>query len=427
MVRNFPRTTRRRATAALALLCVLVGVAAVPLASADPLHEKKHKVEKQVKQAHEHLDGSSARLRKATAALEASKAKLNDARAYLSKTRGELAAARVFDRQMQAKLDAAILRLERARADLAASHATIAEQQDTLGQIVVQNYQGGTPALMGLSAVLTSEDPAELSGQMGSMQSVLDKESATLERLEATKVLLTVQEEEVEAAKVEVAVQRKEAAERLDRKRVLEEQAQAAKADVVELVGARAHARSKAAKAKAHDLRDVRRLEAEADRISNLLARRAAAARAAARRAGAPSPSSSRNSGGFLNWPVSGPVTSSFGWRIHPIYGYRSLHDGIDIGAGCGTPIYAPADGKVISEYFQTAWGNRIIIDHGYQRGVGLATIANHLSGYAVSAGTYVKRGQLVGYVGTTGWSTGCHTHFSVMANGVAVDPMNWL
>ncbi|MGN6575253.1 MAG: M23 family metallopeptidase, partial [Nocardioides sp.] len=110
----------------------------------------------------------------------------------------------------------------------------------------------------------------------------------------------------------------------------------------------------------------------------------------------------------------------------HPIYGYRSLHDGIDFRAACGSPIYAAAPGKVLDEYFQTAWGNRIIIDHGWVHGVGLATISNHLTSYAVSVGDHVKRGQIIGYAGTTGWSTGCHLHFTVLQNGEAVDPMTW-
>jgi murein DD-endopeptidase MepM/ murein hydrolase activator NlpD len=81
----------------------------------------------------------------------------------------------------------------------------------------------------------------------------------------------------------------------------------------------------------------------------------------------------------------------------------------------------------VLQEYFQSAWGNRIIIDHGFHKGAGLATISNHLSGYAVNEGDWVERGQVVGFVGNTGWSTGCHLHFTVMQNGSAVDPMRWL
>ena len=80
----------------------------------------------------------------------------------------------------------------------------------------------------------------------------------------------------------------------------------------------------------------------------------------------------------------------------------------------------------MLEEYYQSAWGNRVIIDHGFQQGVGLATISNHLSSYAVGVGARVRRGDVIGYVGTTGWSTGCHLHFTVLQNGVAVDPQSW-
>ena len=133
------------------------------------------------------------------------------------------------------------------------------------------------------------------------------------------------------------------------------------------------------------------------------------------------------HSNGYLDYPVSGPITSPFGWRRHPIYGYRSLHDGIDFGAACGTPIRAAASGRVLERYSQTAWGNRVIIDHGFQHGVGLATITNHMNAPAVVApGEYVRRGQIVGYVGSTGWSTGCHLHYTVLQNGSPVNPFNW-
>ena len=429
MVRNSPRTTRRRVAAACAAGSVLASFAALPLASADNLKHKKHKVQRHINAAHQDLDESSSQLRAATAALASAQAKLSQARDYLAKTRGELAAAEVLDQQMQAKLEAAVARLQRARDDLAAGRAKIAEQEKMLGQIVVQNYQTGDPALMGLSMVLTSQDPAELTGQLNSVRNVMDKEGVVLDHLEASKVLLTVQEHEVEAAKVEVAKERQAAAENLARKQDLEAKAEDAEAQVTNLVSLRAQARGEAAKARAADLAQLQNLEKERDRISAILKRRAEEARrrALAAAAAADSADGPTHSNGFLDWPVNAPITSPYGWRIHPIYGYRSLHDGIDLGAGCGTPIHAAASGRVIEEYYQTAWGNRIIIDHGYHRGVGLATISNHLSSYAVAQGDHVERGQVVGYVGTTGWSTGCHLHFTVMANGSPVNPMNWL
>jgi murein DD-endopeptidase MepM/ murein hydrolase activator NlpD len=416
--------------AALAVGSVLMSFAALPLASADDLKHKKHKVQRHINQVHTDLDESSAQLRHATAALHAAQVKLGQAQGYLAKTRGQLSAAEVLDRQMQAKLVAAVARLEKAQADLKAGREQIAEQQKTLGQIVVQNYQTGDPSLMGLSMVLTSQDPAELTGQLNSVKNVMDKESVILDRLEASKVLLTVQEQEVAAAKEEVAKERAAAAENLKRKQQLEAQAEDAEAKVKTLVGLRADAEDQAEQARAADMAQLKSLEKERDRIAVILKKRAEAARrraAAAAAAAGNADTGSRHSNGFLDWPVDAPVTSPYGWRIHPIYGYRSLHDGIDLGAACGAPIHAPADGRVIEEYFQTAWGNRLIIDHGFHHGAGVATISNHLSSYTVHQGDYVRRGEVIGYVGTSGWSTGCHLHFTVMENGSPVNPMNWL
>ncbi len=85
--------------------------------------------------------------------------------------------------------------------------------------------------------------------------------------------------------------------------------------------------------------------------------------------------------------PVPGYVTSPFGWRRHPIYGYWGLHDGTDFHAPCGTPLQAAGNGRVISEYYQSAWGNRLILDLGRVRGHGVAVIYNHISGYRAHTG----------------------------------------
>ena len=129
----------------------------------------------------------------------------------------------------------------------------------------------------------------------------------------------------------------------------------------------------------------------------------------------------------MLAQPVDGYLTSSYGMRLHPVYKRWSLHDGTDFGAACGTPIRAAASGTVVEAYSHSAYGNRVIIDHGYQRGVGLATAYNHLSSYSTYSGQRVQRGEVIGYVGSTGYSTGCHLHFMVFENGGTVNPMNWL
>jgi murein DD-endopeptidase MepM/ murein hydrolase activator NlpD len=126
---------------------------------------------------------------------------------------------------------------------------------------------------------------------------------------------------------------------------------------------------------------------------------------------------------GSMTWPVSGPVVSPFGWRIHPILHYRKMHTGIDIAVGYGVPIHAADSGSVIYATWMGGYGNVIIIDHGNS----ISTLYAHQSSLAVGAGAHVGRGQVVGYVGSTGFSTGPHLHFEVRVNGNPVDPMGYL
>lgn len=126
---------------------------------------------------------------------------------------------------------------------------------------------------------------------------------------------------------------------------------------------------------------------------------------------------------GQLFWPTNGPIVSGFGWRVHPIFGTKRFHAGVDIDGACGQPIWAAEDGRVISAGWNGGYGNATIIDHGG----GLATLYGHQSSIAVSSGAHVSRGQTIGYVGTTGYSTGCHLHFEVRINGSPVDPVPYL
>jgi murein DD-endopeptidase MepM/ murein hydrolase activator NlpD len=120
---------------------------------------------------------------------------------------------------------------------------------------------------------------------------------------------------------------------------------------------------------------------------------------------------------GQLSWPVSAPITSPFGWR------WGRMHEGIDLGAAYGTPIAAAAAGTVIYAGWLGGYGNLTVIDHGG----GLATAYGHQSRIAVSIGQQVARGEIIGYVGSTGHSTGPHLHFEVRVNGQAVDPLGYL
>jgi murein DD-endopeptidase MepM/ murein hydrolase activator NlpD len=129
---------------------------------------------------------------------------------------------------------------------------------------------------------------------------------------------------------------------------------------------------------------------------------------------------------GFLQ-PVAGVLTSGYGMRHHPLLRIWKLHDGTDFGAACGTPIRAPYAGVVTRTSFNAAYGNRLFLSHGRVDGVQVETALNHASRYLVGPGQRVSRGQVIGEVGSTGFSTGCHLHLMLWLNGRLVDPMSWL
>lgn len=122
-------------------------------------------------------------------------------------------------------------------------------------------------------------------------------------------------------------------------------------------------------------------------------------------------------------WPATGWLSSTFGGRSDPFSGEQNFHPGIDISADRGTPVYAPADGTVESASYSGNYGNLVVIDHGF----GIATRYGHLSRFGVRAGQVVKRGDLVGYVGSTGRSTSPHLHYEVTLNGRLINPLRVL
>lgn len=128
---------------------------------------------------------------------------------------------------------------------------------------------------------------------------------------------------------------------------------------------------------------------------------------------------------GELAWPLTGPmkVTSPYGERMHPIIGEEAFHRGIDLNAHYGSPILAPADGVVLYITRKTAYGNMVVLLHGE----GIATVYGHLWKFAVQPYERVQKGQLLGYTGNTGFSTGPHLHFEVRQDGEPTNPLEWL
>jgi murein DD-endopeptidase MepM/ murein hydrolase activator NlpD len=388
--------------------------------AADPLKDKQRKVRHQLAAAKDDLGESSARARRTQLALVSARNELAAAEAALEAAQARVAAAQARDQEMQERLELSIAELLAAQQAVAAGKQQVVAKRGDIADFVVDAYQEGDPQLLSIAALFNSVTAADLTRDAQTRSIMVGEETSTYDALRAAEASLKVQEAKVEAAKVEAAQRRVEAAQQLEARRSLEQQAASAAANVRASVERSREAKAAADAARAADLREIRALKREEEQVAEMLRKRAEAARN--KHSG-----SVRDPDGFLNYPSGGAITSGFGYRRHPIYGYWGLHDGVDFGANCGSPLYAAADGEVVSAYWSTSYGNRLIIDNGYARGVGLATIYNHAIRYTVGVGQRVERGEVIGYVGSTGWSTGCHLHFTVMVNGRAVDPMRWL
>ncbi|GAB3768551.1 hypothetical protein GCM10027600_21960 [Nocardioides ginsengisegetis] len=415
-MRFFPRAARHRLVAASAACAIAMGAVTVPHAFADDLKHKQKHVQSQIKAAGHDLDESSARLRKTSAALASARTQLAGAKGELTAVRAKLEAARIYDNQMQARLNAAVARLASAQADLVEGQQALDDQRQNVTDTITSIYEEGDPQLLAFSALLDAQSPADLTRQAEIKNVIVGRQTRAYDDLHAAEVLLQVREDEVQSARDEVALQRQQAAEHLVTMKDLHQQSVDAKIKVRDLVNRSRDAQHAATEARRHDQVQLARLKKREDQIRQQIL-------AAARRAhgGYRGPT-----GGLLLHPVNGPITSPFGYRMHPIYHYWGLHDGDDFGAPCGAPLYAVNGGSVMSEYYSSVWGNRLYLNLGTFNGRNVTVIYNHLSRYRVGSGAHVGRGDVVGYVGTTGWSTGCHLHFTVMVNGTPVNPVSW-
>ncbi len=399
-----------------------MGAVSIPLAHADDLRDRQKKVEKKLEGADHALEDSSARLQRAYTALRAAQAELAKARGHLEKTLSRLAEARERNQVLKERLALAQARLEQAQADLDAGRADLEVQRGAVTDMVTSIYQEGDPQLQAFSSMLHAEDPADLTWTQEGQSVMVGRETKAYDHLRAAEILLTVREEQLDAAEAAVAEQQAEAAEQVTVMQGLASQARAARAQVREVVDRRRDAKAEAQQARARDAAQLRKLKEQERRIKDKIAR--AAARAAARS----SAGYNGATGNFLGWPMQGAyVTSSYGYRVHPIYGYYGLHNGTDFGGGCGVPLLAAASGTVVAKYYSSVYGNRLFVYVGRVNGANISIVYNHASGYRVNAGQRITRGQVIGSSGATGWSTACHLHFTVLANGRPVNPMNYM
>ena len=467
-----PKRARRSAAwaASLAAMTLAGGVVIGTPATAD-LRDDQRKVKARISALHDDLEHTSAQLARAMKELQETRSKLPAARNALAAARQAQQDAQA--RNEQAKADLAVARADeqKAREQLAATQAALEETRSQVAGFAAQLYEEqGTGTL---AVALDAADPQQLADRMALNEVLGEIQSGALQDLATTSASLVATQDFLAAtrAKVAIAQAATEAALAAAAARAAggaaapgqkggggaprgppdasAAAAAAAQAQLEDLEARQANATGALEREKASEKQRYDDLTTQSDQIAARLAeiaRQEEAARKAeeerkrrealaAQNNGSgggpkPKPSPSANppaSGGFLSGPVrTGWVSSEFGWRVHPILGYARLHAGRDYAAGCGTPVYAAAPGTVVSAGWGGGYGNQVIVAHGQVSGGSLATTYNHLQSMAVGGGS-VARGQLVGYVGTTGLSTGCHLHFEARLNGVPKDPRTWL
>jgi murein DD-endopeptidase MepM/ murein hydrolase activator NlpD len=279
----------------------------------------------------------------------------------------------------------------------------------------VATYKAGPTA--DLDALLSAETFGDLVDRYEYYAAALDEDARLIEEMDQIRSETERKQAEIEEARDALA----QAKQQLESDRAELDTLRAEKASILaaqEAVISEKDGLLAVAEAREDKLQVARqRIEEDSNRIQALLQARADGISTGPITGPLPS------GGGQLAWPAVGSVTSPYGYRIHPIFGYSRLHTGLDIGAGYGSPVVASANGVVAYVGTMSGYGNVVVIDHGG----GMATTYNHLSAFSVSSGESVRRGETIAAVGCTGWCTGPHLHFEVRLNGSPVDPMPYL
>ena len=417
------RLTRATRPLAGVITLVLAMTLVAPAAQAGP-KDRKRNVDRSISQLQEDLEDTSADLARAYLRLKTIQKQLPGARAALVAAQRDVAEAKAKDAEIGRRLAVSQANEQKALDQLTANATKSKETTSTLGGIARQAYQ--TSGLGELSVALEATSIQDLADRMVLADTAMRIQGDALADLQAIAAETAATKARLVAVRQQTAVLKKQAEASLARATKAEQAAAAAKARVDALL---ADQKKQVAHIEARKTAERRRLavlQVEQRKLQRQLAELARRARLrAARQHRTSRPGTSTN--GYLSRPVNGGwISSEFGMRYHPILHYWRLHAGMDFAVACGTPVHAAAGGTVVSAGWAGGYGQRVVIDNGYQRGVGLSTTYNHLS-RIVTYGGHVNRGELIGYSGTTGSSTGCHLHFETYENGVPVNPRRWL
>ena len=408
------------------------------------------------------LEGASAEVVAARAALQEAQAQLPAAQVALAEAEAESARAAAADAKAAEDLRAAEAEVARTKAEIEAVKAQIEALKAAVGSFARDVYTGGGQ-MTEMQVLLESTSPAELTTRYESIQTVSRDKNRTMNEYVDTKAQLDTLLVQLQELEEQARVARVAAAEALDSAQAAQARAEAAKSRVDQLVSQRTTALATteaeraavqqryAEVAAAQAALSAQLLDLQAEKERRVAAAKAAAEAAAQARAAAARDASnaaaqqaaasaeaaasaaqasadelgsvgSVNSSGYF-WPIPGAGTGGqVGPRVHPVYGYASCHTGVDISVASGTPIRATHSGTVVSASYDSVYGNRTVINHGD----GTSSMYAHQSSFAASPGQRVSAGDVIGYVGSTGYSTGAHLHFEIHVGGTPYNPMGW-
>jgi murein DD-endopeptidase MepM/ murein hydrolase activator NlpD len=373
-------------------------------------------INKQVAQAEDDLARADAKVAAAIDRLQTAKEKLPAARSELAAALDELTAAQQRKAAADLKVARAIAKVTKAKQEIAETEQQIAYLEQQIGRMAREVYQNGS--VSEVEILLDAQSPGDFASRLETLRSIAQGNNSALSDLDAAKAQLTLRLAGLKQAEQEAEAAQAQAQQEVEAATAAKQRADAAKATIDELVSDRASALRDAKERKADVKKQYEQYKAEQERIA-AIARAAAAKAQGGRTAGVPLQIGT----GGLAWPTPGAgVSGNVGPRIHPVYGYRSCHTGTDISASGGTAIRAAASGVVVSVQNGGPYGLHTLIQHGS----GISTMYAHQASVAVSPGQRVKQGDVIGTVGSTGWSTGPHLHFEVHVNGTPYDPMGW-
>ena len=394
----------RRRTAAVAV--VLLGLCATLLV-APVTATAGNGIDQQVSDAGDALDAANARVSRSLKRYQAIRAKLTTAQERSART-GSAAT------QALASATAAATRAGIARAELQASQANLTRLQGQLdstngdlADLARLMYQQGP--LNEMDVILNSSSPGDLMTRITTADAISRSKQAAIARLTEARTAVAREAAHLQQLRAEAVRQEREAEQELASARSSRAQARAAEREAFQLARKSRIALADAMQYKRTVANRYRTLKRQQARIARLAAM-------AARRTG-------DTPVGALVWPIDGgTVSEGPGPRVHPVYGYRSCHTGIDIRGGTGTPIKAAADGTVVAITNGGPYGLATLLSHDG----GLATFYAHQSQVKVKEGERVEAGDVIGEVGTSGWVTGPHLHFEVHVDGKPYDPRGW-